>query len=179
MTWFWGNEDGEVTAILGSDGEQVFETARFLAVQVGESKTYSSHPLENGKVATDNEVENQDRINLQLILEPENYVEVFQEIKTLYEAGEAFFIQTRVDTYSNMYIESMPHDEGPAIANTIGLSLSLVEQEIAGSNTQILSSSDVSSSADESTIKSGQKTSTPTVLDSTAQAVSNFFGSLF
>lgn len=168
MTWFWANESEPVIAILDEDGEQLFETVSILDVSVGESKTYSNHTLENGEVATDNAITNQNRINLQLVLDPDDYIEVFSEIKTLFNDNAVFSIQTRVDTYENMYIEAMPHEEGPSMANTVAINLSLVEQQISSTTSQELSASDVSSTADQSTVKSGQKTSTEstTVLDS-------------
>jgi hypothetical protein len=168
MTWLWDNNSTPVTAILDEDGEQLFETAKFLSVQVGESKTFSTHTLENGQVVADNAIDNQDRINLQLVLDPDDYIETYAEIQTLFDSYSPISIQTRVDTYENLYIEAMPHDEGPAMANTISININLVEQQIVSSTTQVLTISDVDSTADVSTVKSGQKSSTEseTVLQS-------------
>lgn len=160
MTWFWGNDSEPVIAVLDEEGEQLFETVSLMAVQVNPSKTFSNHTLENGQVVADNVIDNQDRINLQLILDPGDYVDVFAEIQTLYDAVTPISVQTRVETYTSLYMEAMPHDETPSIANTIAININLVEQQIVSSTSQTLTESDVSNSADASTVKSGQKTST-------------------
>lgn len=151
MTFFWGNESEPVTAILDENGEQLFETAKLLSVQVSESKQFSSHTLENGKVVSDNVIENQDRINLQIVLDPDDYTNVFTEIQTLFDSVTSLSIQTRVDTYESLYIEAMPHDEGPSIANTVAININLIEQQIVSSTTQVLTESDVENSSDSST----------------------------
>ena len=160
MTWFWGNESERATAIFDENKEHILETVRFMSVQVGQSKSFSNQTLESGLVVADNVIDNQDQINLQLILDPDNYVDVFAEIQSLYDSVTAISVQTRVETYNNLYIESMPHDEGSSIANTVAINISLVEQQIVSSTTQVLSEPDVSNSADASTVKSGQKSST-------------------
>ena len=179
MAWFSDNASKPVTAFLDSNGDQLLDTVGIISAQINPTKSFSSHKLENGQVVTDNVIDNQAIINVGLILNTEDYQTVYSEIKALFDDGEAFTIQTRVDTYSNMYLDGMPHEEDASVANTIGINLNFIEQQIVTSSTSVLTISDVSNSADTSTVKAGQKTpvesSSSALLDS-AEAVADFFG---
>jgi len=175
MTWFFGNESEPVTAFLDSDGNQILETVGIISAQVNPTKTFSNHKLENGQVVSDNVINNQKIINIGLILNPDDYLDVYKEIVALYEANTSFTIQTRVDTYDNMYIDGMPHDEDSTIANTIAINLNFIEQQISASTTGTLSVSDVAAPSDSSTSQAGQK-SAATSTKTTAQKIANYFG---
>lgn len=178
MSWFFNNETERKAAIYDNKGNQLFETVGLISIQINPTKSYSEQKLENGKVVTENVINNRTIININIILDANDYLDVYKEIKAAYDADTEFSIQTRVDTYDSFYIDSMPHEESGDIANTIAINLSFIEQQIADTNTEALSTSDVAEPSDASTTESGQKSTTeptPTVLDSVVNFIRNIF----
>lgn len=146
-----------VTAIFDVDGNQMFETMGILSVSPSPSNTYAQHTLENSFVVGDNKIINQNMVSLKVILNPDDYVEVYQAIKSADIASTNFTIQTRVDTYSNMYIESRPHEESSSISNTIAMVISFKEQIFTGIKTSALPASKVKNASNADTTNSGTK----------------------
>lgn len=158
MAFFEDNEFAPVTAILSEEGDQLFETAGIRSLGAKSSKAYAQHTLENGVKIADHTYELQDRVNMQIILDPDDYVQVYRRIKKAWRQNTAFIIQTKVETYSKMYIETLPHEEDNK--NTITLSLDFIQQRFQAPTTTDLSSDDVASEADTSTSKAGNKRGT-------------------
>jgi len=146
-----------VTAIFDSEGNQLFETMGILSVSPSPSNTYAQHTLEDGTVVGDNKIVNQNRLALKAILSPDDYVEVYQAIKAADLASTNFTIQTRVDTYSNMYIESRPHEESSRISNTVAMVINFKEQIFTGVTTSALPASKVKNPSNADTTNSGTK----------------------
>lgn len=167
MGWFFNNATTPVSALLDSAGNQILETSGIMTIQVNLSKSYSEHTLENRQVVTDNVTDNQNLINITIILDGSNYRSEYEKIKTLFDEETNFTVQTKLDTYDNMYIRAMPRDEGPNMMGTVALSFDMVEQQIVGSSTSTLSDEEVAAVADQATVDAGQKTTseTTTVLD--------------
>ena len=158
MAFFTGQNQAEpVTALFDSNGDQLFPTVGLLSVAVSPSNTFSQHTLENGTVTSDNKIKNQDRITIQAVLDPDDYVEVYQKIKAADNNDTLFTIQTRVDTYDNMYIESRPYEESGKMANTIAMSINFIEQQFTGVKTGKLPESKVKNVADQDVENSGTK----------------------
>lgn len=175
MTWFFQNEDENKFAFLDADGNQVLETVAIIAAQMSPSVTFSQHKLENGMVVTDNKIVNQTLVSVQIILQSEDYVEIYNEIKTLYEATTNFTLMDRVDFYDDMYLEDMPHEESADIANTIALTLNFRQQQFASVTTGALTADDVEEPADVDTTSSGSKSSVESE-DTVLQSLSKKFG---
>lgn len=160
MSWFFQNESEPVVAIIDKNENQLFTTVGLMSIQVNPSTKFSEHTLENGRVVTDNAIKNQTLISLTLTLDPNDYTDVYKDIMAIYEARETITIVSRVDIYPSMYIESPPHEESPSKSNTIDIILNLREQQIVETNTETLSTKDVASPSDASTVQSGQKITT-------------------
>lgn len=150
----------QVIAILDANGNQLFTSAVNIGVSVVESKTFASHTLENKQVVVDDEFDNPASLTMQMILDPSNYIDVYKEIKAAYKAITNFTIQTRVDSYTNMYIETLPHEETPELFNTIAINLEFTEQLIVATDSEMLTTNNVSSASDSSTVDTGQKSNT-------------------
>ena len=158
MAFFTGqNESEPVTALFDEDGEQLFPTVGLLSVAVSPSNTFSQHTLENGTVTSDNKIKNQNRITVQAVLDPDDYVEVYQKIKSADDNDTIFTIQTRVDTYDNMYIESRPYEESGKMSNTMAVTLNFIEQQFTGVKTGKLPATKVKNVADQDVQNSGTK----------------------
>lgn len=155
MPFIDDNSFAPVTAILDSAGSQVFETAGIIGVSAASSKVYAQHTLENGAPISDHSFDLPDQLTLRCILDPDDYIEVYRRIKRAFSQNTAFIIQTKVDTYSNMYIEALPHEEDRK--NTIALSLDFVQQRFQRASITSLPASSVANLADSDTRSSGNK----------------------
>lgn len=150
----------DVIAILDEDGNQLFSTAVNIGVSVAPSKTFARHSLENKQVVIDDQYDNPTSLSMRMILNPSDYKDVYKEVKAAYNAITNFTIQTKVDSYTNMYLESLPHEEDPSMFNTIAMTLEFTEQLIAAPDSSILTNNDVSNAGDSDTVDSGQKSNT-------------------
>ncbi|WVH05516.1 hypothetical protein KKJFFJLC_00061 [Vibrio phage vB_VpaS_PGB] len=150
----------EVIAILDEDGNQLFSSAVNIGVSVAPSKVFARHSIENKQVVIDDQFDNPTSLSMRMILNPSDYVDVYKEIKTAYDSITNFTIQTKVDLYQNMYLESLPHEEDPSMFNTISMTLEFTEQLIVASDSEVLTTANTSNSSDTDTVDSGQKSNT-------------------
>lgn len=165
-----------VTALFDENGDQLFSTVGILSVGVSPANQFAQHTLENGTVISDNKIRMQNKITVKAILSPEDYKSVYQEIKEADTNNVKFTIQTRVDSYDNMYIESRPYEESSKISNTIALMINFIEQQYVNVETTVLTSSQVKTAADADTTTSGTKL--PKSDTSTLKKISNAIGDL-
>lgn len=154
-TYLDDNSFAPVTAILDSGGNQIFETVGVLGVSAASNTAYPQHPLENGVVISDHSIRLQDRVSLRCMLDPDDYVEVYRRIKRAFNQRAAFIIQTKVETYTNMYIETLPHEEDAK--NTVSLNLEFIEQQFQSPQIDTLPASEVANPADSDTRSAGNK----------------------
>ena len=68
-----------------------------------------------------------------------------------------FTIQTRVDSYDNMFIEAYPYEENSKIVGTIALNINFIEQQFVGVKVGDLPASKVKEPANADTVDSGTK----------------------
>ena len=106
---------------------QVFRDARPMKASVREEAKLMEHPVEDGSTVTDHMVVEAVEIELSMTLTPATYRETFKEIKDLFKQGKILNVQTKADSYANMVIQGLPHDEAPEIFDTVALSLKLKE----------------------------------------------------
>lgn len=149
------NSFAPVTAILDSGGNQIFETVGILGVTAASSVAYPQHTLENGVNITDHRIRLQDRVTLSCVLDPDDYIEVYRRVKKAFNESAAFIIQTKVETYTNLYIENLPHDEDAK--NTVTLNLEFLEQRFQFPSADSLPESEVANAADSDTRNAGNK----------------------
>ena len=153
----------DVVAILDTNtGNQVFENARPIKVTVSESAKLMAHPVEDGSDVVDHRIILPIGISLQMILRSDQYRETYQEIRRLFLQSVNLTIQTRTDTYPNMYLQDIPHEEDPALFDTITMIVSLIETQIAVVQVLQLPPAAVRNPADVSTTDRGQQTTTDT-----------------
>lgn len=151
------NSDVPVSAILDADGNQLFTTLGIMSLSCSSSKSYAQHELENGENMTDHAIDLQDRVNVTVILSPDDYIAVYREIKNLFNERTNFTIQSRVEIYTNMFLETMPHDESAAMVNTVALQLPFVKQKIGKTEFKTLPPQQVANQSDADTVDSGNK----------------------
>jgi len=165
----------DVTAILNESGEQLFSTAKLLKASIGPSNTFAQHTVEDGTVVADNKIINQVRISIPMVLDPNDYKDVYKAIQDASNNTTMLSIQTRVSTFNKMYIESYPSEESASMYDTVSMTINFVEQITGTVVTKKLATPDVSDNSDVDTENRGEqlpKTDTQTSL----QKIVGFFG---
>ncbi len=137
---------------------QLFEGARPMRVQVSEPSQFMTHPLESGAKITDHRIVQPVELTLSMILTPRDYRLTYQLIRQTYLNTIRLSVQTKVTTYTGMYIADMPHEEDPALFDTITLILQLREVQIFRTDERLLAGSSVLNPADASTVGRGEQT---------------------
>lgn len=165
-----GSQD--VTAVLNSAFEQVFANARAIKATVMRSSKAMEHPLETGATITDHRIVLPTTIELSLLLATEDYPTVYQQVRDLFTRGELLTVQTRVDSFTSMLIEKMPHDETPEMINGVALALSLKEALFVQPQFATIK---VARPRDSSTVKRGQQQPTESPPARSGSILSRFF----
>ena len=166
----------DVVGVFDASLNQMFADARPIKAMVKPDSKFMDHPGESGITITDHRVFQPVEIELSLILKAATFRTTYQQVKTAYTALTPLSVQTKADTYSNMYIAAMPHDEDPEIFDTISLALKLREVVIVTAQYQQLPASQVAKKSNSSTTKTGQKTAQPATPKQESILHSLFFG---
>lgn len=167
------NASADVVAVFDKNFNQVFVNARPIKAMISEQAKVMEHPIETGAVITDHRIIQPVEIELSLILIASDYRNVYQQIKQLYRAGEILTVQTRTDTYQNMLIQKLPHDEDPEMFDVVALALGLKEAQFVTAQFGTLPASKVRDATDASTTQKGQQT---TKTDPNPSILYNTFG---
>jgi len=162
----------DVVAVLNSSFEQVFEDARAIKATIMRASKAMEHPLETGATITDHRIVLPVNIELALILSSADYRAVYQQVRDLFIAGELLTVQTRVDSFSSMLIEKMPHDETPEMFDGVALALSLKEAQFVQPQ---FSTVKVEKPKNSTTVKGGQKQPTESPPARKSSVLSGFF----
>lgn len=162
----------DIVAVFTQDYTQVFRDARAIKAVIKETSKVMEHPIETGAIVTDHRIVWPVEIDLNLILLPETYRDIYYEIRDLYLQGTLLIVQTRSGLYENQLINSMPHEESPTIYNTITITLSLKQvQMVTAQYTTV-----PRNQKNTSTVKRGTQQGTPANTQQTGSALSGYFG---
>lgn len=147
----------DVVGVFDASLNQLFVDARPIKAMIKPTSKFMDHPGETGITITDHRIFQPVEIELSLILKAATFRDTYQQIKAAYIALTALSVQTKADTYSNMYIIDMPHDEDPELFDTISLALKLREVNLVTAQYAQLPASQVAKKSNSSTTKTGQK----------------------
>lgn len=117
----------DVVCVLDATLTQVFERARPIKAVVKQEAKPMEHPLETGAVVTDHRIVLPTEIELSMVLSSEDYRATFRQIQDLFGKGELLTVQTRADSYRNMTIVGMPHEETTDQFDALTVALTLKE----------------------------------------------------
>lgn len=145
------------TAIFDDSGNSIFETAGIMKVTATPESEYSSHTLEDGTTVSDNKIRRQTRVTIEVILNTVDYVSVYQQIKSAEINNTKFTIQTKTDTFNNMYITSYPNDESVKMFDTVSLTIGFVEQQFVKVEFKSMPQSRVKNKSNSDTVKRGEQ----------------------
>lgn len=112
-------------AVYDQDFNQLFPQARMLKANVKEDSKQMEHPVETGATITDHRIILPTEIELSIIIPSRDYPDVYKAIKSYWLNATLLVVQTRTDVYPNQFIGSLPHEEDPALYNTITIALKL------------------------------------------------------
>ena len=151
--------------------EVAYPSARPMQANVAETGRLMSHPLEDGSSIVDHRIIFPTVITLSIIIDPRlftfrpiagefgfgtTYRETYDQIQTDFLMGTEFQIQTKSDTYNNMYLQNIPHEESPNQFDTITMILEFVEAKFTNVVVQALGMDNVANPNDTSTLEKGQ-----------------------
>ena len=149
----------DVVAVLEAEtGRQLFGDARPLKATVSESAKLLTHPLEDGGNIVDHRIILPIGISLSFVLSAETYRETYQEIRQAFRQSSRLTIQTKTDTYENMYMQDIPHEEDPSLFDTVTLIIQLIEALTSQVQIQALPPQSVINPLDTSTSERGEQT---------------------
>lgn len=164
----------DVVAVLDSNFRQVFSKARAIKASVLRGSKTMEHPLETGATIADHRIILPIGVELSLILASEDYRAVYQQVRDLFLRGELLTVQTRVDSFQDMLLEKIPHEETTEIFDGIALAMTLKEAKFVQPQFSALK---VAQPKDSTTRDRGQQQ--PTETPPTENRRSSILGSIF
>ncbi len=174
----------DVVRIMDSDGNSLFPTARIMRATVREESTFFEHPLEDGSKVADHKIDKPVEIQLAVIITDDSYGEAYSAMRDAKKNGTAFVVQTKTGSYSNQYIQSMPHEETPDAGDSIAIALTFREVQWFSAEVQTLPATEVAPTGkganaaakqDASTVKQGQKKTTDATTKQRSSVAADIF----
>lgn len=145
----------DVVCVLDAKLAQVFALARPVKATVKPDSKLMEHPLETGASIADHRIVLPVEIELSLVLVgADTFRNTYKEVRDLFSRGELLTVQTRTDSYPNMAIQSMPHEETPDSMDAVTLAMTL--KEVTFVNAQF-SDLQVKHKKDSKTVKRGEQ----------------------
>ncbi len=146
----------DIVGIYDANFNQAFKNARPMKARVKTSAKVMQHPLETGAVITDHIVYEPIEVELPVSIQANDYSNTYQLIRSAYIAGQIFSVQTRTQSYLNMILSALPHEEDPAHFDLIAVSLKFTEAKFVSAQYSKLPPSKVKKKAQASTAKKGE-----------------------
>ena len=172
----------DVVAVFDANGNQLFDLARPIKCNVSQSAKVMDHPVESGATISDFMIILPIEIELSMICTSSEYKAVFQQVKAAFLAQETVMVITKADTYDNMLIQAIPHEETPEMFNVIPVAIKLREVILVTTQYQDAPANTVANPNDQSTINSGETTpapSTTTLAQDIKNGAVNFYNNMF
>lgn len=173
----FGETSGKDTlAVFNEDFEQVFVDARPMRCSVKEGAMMMQHPVETGQVITDFRIIQPVEVDLTLITARGQEKAVYTEIKQLYLSAKKLTLQSKVATFTNLYVSDMPHRQESDMFDAIQISLKLKEVRFVEPQYSTLPPAKVKDKKDSSTVKRGTQTAKPPTEAQKEKSESILFG---
>jgi hypothetical protein len=144
----------DVVGVFDQNFNQLFTGARPIKAKVNPAAKLMEHPIETGAVISDHRIFLPIEIELNLVFTAATYTSDYQAVKAAFAANDTLVVLTRTDSYPNMIMQAMPHEETAEQADTITMIMSLRQVVIVSA-----SSMPVAAAAQNSaTVKTGAQT---------------------
>lgn len=146
----------DVVGLYDDQFRQLVAGARPVKAIVSEEARVMDHPVEDGSTITDHRVMLPVEVELSLLLRSPR--DDYAQLRGIYQRAELVTVLTRTSAYQNMLIQSLPHDEDPAMFDTVPLALRLREVKLVQAQFQALPPRQVAAPRDASTRRRGEQT---------------------
>ena len=164
----------DVVGIFDINFNQVFPDARPLKASVKDDAMFFKHPLESSANRIDHIIFQPVSISMSLMMSGIDYKSVYQQIKQVYRNQDELIVQTKTDTYENMYVQGMPYEESAENFDSVIMNLLLEETKL--SITVIIFAPEFQSDSDTKN-RGQQEPGTPTdAQDERGSTLSRWFG---
>lgn len=121
----------DVVGVYDIDFNQVFLNARPLKASVSDEALFFKHPLESSATRTDHIIFQPVKISMSIMMSGKDYRNVYKQVKQIYKSQTQLIVQTKTDTYENIYIQSIPHEESAKNFDSVIMNLLLDETKLA------------------------------------------------
>lgn len=115
------------------------------------------HPLENGSPVSDYAIVLPIQMEMGVFVNALARDGAYQLIAEMFESKTFLTVTTNADTYENMVIEAMPHDETPEMFGMLAIGVRLREVQLVTVQYQALQAQDVSDQTAQSTANVGEQ----------------------
>lgn len=176
----------DIIAVYNDAFEQIIPDARPIKCTIKESSAMFMHPIETGETIADHRVILPVDVELVFVTGRGEERAVYVAIKQLYLQAKRLTVQTRVATYSNLYISDMPHTEDAEMWDAIKITVRMKEAQFVAPQYATLPPTKVKDKKDSTTVKRGTQTAkAPTeaqkekgssILFDASKKVSDFLG---
>ncbi len=157
-----GTSREDSVGIWDASWQQVFIDARPLNCSVSEPSKNMEHPLETGAVITDHRIILPIEVTMNFVIMGAQYQSVYKEIKQAYLLGTLFYIYTRAQSYANMMMIDLPHEETPDDLDTLKITIGFKQVEFVTAFFEPLPARKVKEKTNASTKEKGQVKSSET-----------------
>lgn len=126
------------------------------------------HPLEDGATVADHRVFQPVEIELSMVAPLESY----QQLLAIYRQTQTLVVRTKVGTFPDMIIETLPHDETPDVFDKVAIAIKLREVQFVETQFQALPPRAVGGrrNRNASTVQRGEQSAKPATAETTRRA---------
>lgn len=125
--------------------------------EVKESSRIMEHPLENGSVVADHQVQMPVEIRLQIVMPYYLYDDIVNDLRKLKESGTLVSVHCKGGVYTDMVFVDIPHSEKVENVSRLSFDCILRQAMLDSGESVTLTEADVRQVANSSTVKSGHK----------------------
>lgn len=150
----------DVVGVFDNDLNQLFVNARPIKASVRETDKFMKHPSEIGITITDHRIFNPLSITLSIIVNPENFADTYQQVRSANQSLTPLVCLTKVGSFDSLFITEYPHEEDVAHFDTITLVIKLEQVIFVQSQTTQLPPGSTTTSRGNKTAKAATPTQT-------------------
>ena len=161
------------------DGDFFFQIAsglKILKLDIVEPSRFMTHPRQDGSPQTDFIVEDPVTITLDGIFDSEDYASNMAQLRIAKNTGTKLTIQARGNTYTNMYIETLPSTASAEKFSTLEVNVFFKEAIVFTLESTGFSLDDLANPLDSDIVQNGLKTASASVGSIQAKATSAVTG---
>lgn len=141
-------------------GERLFPKAQLMKANISRTAKLMDHPLENGAPVTDYKIILPTEIDMGILVDSYEKEATYDFLAYAFGTSQFMTVQTNAGVFVNMVIAAMPHDESPEMWGMLVLSVRMREVQLVTVQFQELTAADVAKPTDQSTVKTGEKSTT-------------------